>query len=214
MSSQVRRDIPAPPRPKLSELREQFGTIADELDAITQRLHDLESATPAPSPNPAPSSLDIPAYLRMVDGASEAAQPGDYTVGIALVALQPVTVKGVRLWWPHNGSATIRATLYSAPTDSAATLLRETTATVSADSLTDLSFTATAAITAGSRIIIGCWASNSKHANIQNASNWMPPKPAFIGAWASSENVRYAAGNAAPVNPGTSTQHATCWPLS
>lgn len=43
MSSQVRRDIPAPPRPKLSELREQFGTIADELDAITDRLDALES---------------------------------------------------------------------------------------------------------------------------------------------------------------------------
>lgn len=44
MPSQVRRDIPAPPRPKLSELREQFGTIADELDAATTRLDALEEA--------------------------------------------------------------------------------------------------------------------------------------------------------------------------
>lgn len=214
MSSQVRRDIPAPPRPKLSELREQFGTIADELDAITERLHTIETATPAPSPSPAPSALDIPAYLRASDTYREAAQNGDYTVGIALTAAADVTISGVRLWWPHNSGATIRATLYSAATDSAATLLRETTATVNADSLTNLSFTAPAAISAGSRVLVACWADNSKHANIQNASNWMPPKPAFIGAWASSENVRYAAGNAAPVNPGTSTQHATCWPLS
>lgn len=214
MSSQVRRDIPAPPRPKLSELREQFGTIADELDDITDRLDLIEAAAPAPAPASAAQPLDLPAYLRARDWSREAAQIGDYTVGIALFTLQQVSVTGVRLWWPHSSSATIRATLYSQPEGGTPTLLRETTQTVEQDSLTTLTFSTPQTIAAGSHILVACWSNDGKHANIQNASNWLPPRPYFVGAWASTDAVRYAAGNDAPINTGTSTQHATCWPTS
>lgn len=214
MPSQVRRDIPAPPRPKLSELREQFGTIADELDAVTDRLAALEATTPTTGGGGASTMFDVPHYLRMVDGASEAAQPGDYTVGIALVALQPVTVKGVRLYWPHQSVATIRATLYYAPEGAPPELLREATEEVGETSTTSIIFATTANITAGQRVIVACWSNDDKHANMQNVSQLLPPRPVFIGPWLSKDPVKWAAGDNPPTNTGTTYQHATCWPLS
>lgn len=124
--SQVDEAVPAARRPTTASVRQNFATIKDELqnnraaadatqnalEALAQQVAELPIQS-----QPDAQQTSIVQFMAATGTPIANTSTGQYATGIQFIAIGPVTLTGVRLFWPRAAGSLIRCRLVSATPD-------------------------------------------------------------------------------------------------
>ena len=124
--SAIDTTVPAARHPTTASVRQNFATIKSELtnnraaadatqealDALAQQVAELPIAS-----EPQSQQTSFVQFMAAAGTPIGNTSTGQYSTGIQFIAIGPVTITGVRLYWPRPSSSVIRCRLVSAETD-------------------------------------------------------------------------------------------------